>query len=284
MSDRDLLDEHLDEDALTEEDIARLRRDPGLVAQKCTGRAKRPVHLMPERVVKGPWRLDEDRAPLLRELGRAHLMRSWAIPDGSWVLESVLWPDPLSPGDVFVVTPALYTPDALAGAEVSEPVKSASGFGPRMLEVVDRASLGVVRLSDAARRDPEVLVRHPELFEHLIHRFLLGAGDSGLHNMLLVDSVVVGVDLDERRGSWPSTGPWMDLLFKAKPAKALHPYLARSLAQGWDVVDACLTHLAAEIDSEPTREVIEAAGLDLVADASDALEALREVFWDAREV
>ena len=217
---RDVFEEVVDASALTEVEVARLRRDPGIVAQKCTGKAKRPVHLMPDKVVKGPWRRAEDRAPLLREIGRATLMRQWATEGGATVLEPTLWSDPDAPEHVYVVTRALYTSDALDSASISDPVKSASGFGPSQLEVVDRASLGVERVSDLARRDPDVLVRHPEVFEHLIHRFLLGVGDSGLHNMLLVDSVVVGVDLDERRGSWPSTGPWMDLLFKAKPAKA----------------------------------------------------------------
>jgi hypothetical protein len=279
---RDLLEEAVDAEALDDGEVELLRRDPGVVAQKCTGRAKRPVHLMPRKVVKGPWRLVEDRAPLLREVGRAALMRQWATPDGAAVLEPALWPDDASPGHVYVVTRALYTPEALEGADVSAPVSSASGFGPRQLEVVDRASLGVERVSDLARRDPEVLVRHPEVFEHLIHRFLLGAGDSGLHNMLLVDGVVVGVDLDERRGSWPARGPWMELLFKATPARALHPYLARALDEGWRVIDACVTHLIDAVDARETQEVIDAAGLELVEDAAEALEALRGELEGAR--
>jgi hypothetical protein len=252
---------------LSEEMWRALGAERAVVAQKCTGRAKRPVFLFPSAVVKGPWRPEEDADRLNRELGRAALMRYWALPSTPCaVLESCVCEHPQT-GDVYLVTPALYAPPTAARPWVFEGVfRSASAYGPRWLEVVSRASVGVVRVADRVREQPHYLDDAAEVWEHLIHRFLLGCGDSGLHNMLInpANDRAVGVDLDEHRGDERlDPSDWRSLLFKRLPARALMPVIEGSWRAHRPILAAILTQLDARCLDAHSLALLHLHDLDL---------------------
>ena len=250
------------EDALSFEESERLVADTAQVAQKCTGRYKKPVFLFPDKVVKGPWTLPKDCGRLNRELGRAALMRYWALhPPG--VLRPALFER--SGGGVYLVTPALFlSPTSQRPWEIESRCRSVSEVGPRNLEVVARRSLGVVRVSDRVKKDPSYLLDTPEVWEHLIHRYLLRCGDSGLHNMLVrpTDDRAIGLDLDENRHtSREDPRNIFSLLFKSPPAKKLRPVLQKSLLAQREAIDAILTRLKCIHDDKKSRQTLEGHGL-----------------------
>jgi len=249
------------EGLLTEEESSALLAERGRVAQKCTGGAKKPVFLFPDKVVKGPWHLPIDALRLNRELGRSALMRHWALPETECaVLEPALFAHPDNES-VYLVTPALYpkpmSPDAW---EVESVSRSVSKVGPRILEVISRASTGVIRVSDRVRKEPGYLLHSPEIWEHLIHRCILECGDSGLHNMMVAPDTdkAVGVDLDEMRNTHrEKPNEWMTLLFKSPPARKLHPYLQESLDKYQSHIKEVLRRLEGRCFDERSGQILQ---------------------------
>ncbi|MEL6182376.1 MAG: hypothetical protein AAFS10_25695, partial [Myxococcota bacterium] len=237
-------------------------------AQKCTGKAKKPVFLFAHHVVKGPWRLPKDGARLSRELGRAAVMRAWARPEHpDTVLKPSLLRHPDTQG-VYLVTDALHRPETEDHPWVIEAESvSVSLVGPRTLQVVSRASTGVVRVSDRVKAEPEYLQAHPEVWEHLVHRCLLGCGDSGLHNMLVrpSDDRAIGVDLDENRrlqtlDELPEA--WMGLLFKSRPSRKTRDALERARQTHHRWLVGLIAHLGQVCDDDVTRALFEEHGLE----------------------
>lgn len=247
--------------ALSEEEAFALLQPTALVAQKCTGRSKKPVFLFPTKVVKGPWLFPTDRDRLLRELGRSALMEYWALPENPCpVVPPRLFQCPKT-GGVYLVTPALYPPPTEVKPWVIESEsRSVSGVGPAILRVVGRASTGVIRVSDRVAEEPSYLLKHPAIWEHLSHRHLLHCGDSGLHNMLVraSDDHPVGIDLDENRGdpTAPLEPSWEILLFKKPPAKGLFPILLQSLKQYQGTLARILSSLEAKIADTTTAGLL----------------------------
>ena len=250
---------------MTTEEAVILLAEKGHVAQKCTGGAKKPVFLFPDKVVKGPWRLPEDAERLNRELGRALLMRHWALPETEC---PVLLPCLFAHNEnqrVYLVTDALYPLPSNENRWVVESVsKSVSKVGPRILEVISRESTGVVRVSDRVRKQPTFLFEAPEIWEHLIHRCLLKCGDSGLHNMMIQPSTdrVVGVDLDENRNTArEDPSDWTSLLFKSRPAKKLLPFLEQSLEIHREYIARLIGYLEKRCFDSRTSQILQEHGL-----------------------
>ncbi|MBU51559.1 MAG: hypothetical protein CL920_22945 [Deltaproteobacteria bacterium] len=251
------------EDGLCEDELRMLHADVGTVAQKCTGKAKKPVFLFPDKIVKGPWRPEREHQRINRELGRSELMACWSLPEyPSTVLQPSCFAE-IPTGDVYLVWPALY-PSEQAEKWVFQPVcRNVSAVGPRQLRVVERASTGVIRVSDHVKKQPRYLFEHPECWEHLMHRYVLQAGDSGLHNMLIrpSDRRCIGIDYDENRKDDAHCDDWFEMMFKAKPAKSIMPALLESLQVHREHLRVVLTRLEESCASKECQAIAEAHGL-----------------------
>lgn len=246
------------DDCLTSEEAETLLQPVAQVAQKCTGRAKKPVFLLPDKVVKGPWHLPYEANRLRRELGCAALMKHWALPEHPKpVLQASLY-EHTATARVYMVTGALYpAPTAAAPWEIESDSRSVPGVGPRRLLVVSRASTGVVRVSDRLREEPGYLLDAPEVWEHLIHRCLLQCGDSGFHNMLIdpLSERAVGIDLDEKRRDCDADD-WVSMLFKRPPARKLWPMMAASLEVHKATIEAIFARLEERCEDDVSDTIV----------------------------
>lgn len=248
-------------DALSEEEAKGVLKDVAWVAQKCTGRAKKPVFLFPTKVVKGPWDLEKDAHRLRREFACVEWMNAWTLSKESIpVLTPSLYIHPKNQKG-YVVYPALYAGQAHPEEWVLQSEsRSVSNVGPRILKVATRESLKVVRVRDRVQKMPEYLLNHPEIWEHLIHRYVLECGDSGLHNMMIDPNTdcAIGVDLDERRNvENEDSKHWMSLLFKAAPAKKIQPYLIESLALHQAFILDVIEHILRCFQTSETQSLAE---------------------------
>jgi hypothetical protein len=271
-----------DESALSDEEAALLLQTRAYVAQKCTGRAKKPVFLLPRHVVKGPWHLPDEAERINRELGRLALMEHWLCPEGfSQVALPKLFPH-RGNQCVYLVTPALYeapgdgTLEGLAMWDIATSSRSASRFGPRWLDVVARETVGVVRVTDRVQVDPDYLSANPGIWEHLMHRFLLKCGDSGLHNMLVHPACErpVGLDVDENRNvDNERDDEWLSLFFKSRPARRLVPLIEQSWVVHREVIGGIVRHLQQRVFDQRTGELIKMHQLD-VSDLSERMARL----------
>lgn len=237
-----------DQNCLTEAEQQALLAPVATVAQKCTGRAKKPVFLFPTKVVKGLWFLSQegDRVRVQRELGRTALISAWALPNNPCPVVVPRVFAEASQKAVYLVWEALYpAPTPERPWEIESRSQSVSAVGPRTLEVVSRASNGVVRVSDRAKQEPAYLIAAFGIWEHLVHRCLLQCGDSGLHNMLVHPTYdcVVGVDLDEWRNRAEQRDSWWSLLFRKPPAKKWMGYLEQGVQTYAEELQALLAHL-----------------------------------------
>ncbi len=95
------------------------------------------------------------------------------------------------------------------------------------VKFVSRESLGLEqghRMTDANVRNLPWCV-----WIHFAYRFALNVGDSGLHNVLSDGKAVVGIDMDEQRGTVRSEDGLCDLLFSRKPRRELCGFIEQTL-------------------------------------------------------
>lgn len=264
-------EEWFDKDILSQEEADLLKKPRAIVAQKCTGRSKKPVFLLPDKVVKGPWHLPFEKERLNRELGRLALMSYWLSEhEYTNILLPVLYPHEENQR-IYLVTPALYkapgdgTLRGLASWEVATSSRSASAVGPKWLDVIDRSTLGVVRVSDRVGQDPIYVLEQPGVWEHLLHRYILECGDSGLHNMLVAPEThrPVGLDVDEQRNTNNEvTGDWVSCLFKRAPAKRTMPWLERSWRAHQELLRDVIAALTSKAHDDTSTSIARRHDLD----------------------
>jgi len=267
------------DDVLSADDVERLEAPRALVAKKCTGRAKKPVLLFEHMIAKGPWRTYADQRRLRRALGRVALMRHWATdayPDVVRAPRIFRHPN----GDLYWVEPALYDPpDPKHPWRIEEECASASSVGPRILQIVSNTSTRVVNVGHRARVQLTYLDNHPEVWEHLIHRFLVGCGDSGLHNMLVCPASqdAVGIDLDENRSTRPrkpsAAFPWLRMLFRKSPSARILSLLEASRVRHRALLAQTLEHLRQRARDATSQQLAVCYHQDL-SDVEARLDAL----------
>ncbi len=95
------------------------------------------------------------------------------------------------------------------------------------VQFVSRESLGLEQGHRMTHADVRKLPW--SLWIHFAYRFALNIGDSGLHNVLSNGKAVVGIDMDERRGTVSSQSCLCDLLFSRKPQRELCGFIEQTL-------------------------------------------------------
>ena len=180
---------------------------------------KKPVHIVGDRVYKGPYTFDDLR--LINNLRFTYALQQFEetlnLPE--WLRTSLAWQCIGYDGNdgYYLVAPNVGKTGALPFKMVSSkletdvPVVTRGGCVRRVADVENNG-----RLTNEAKL---------AALQHLYFRFLLGIGDSGTHQILIREDfktsgrLIAGVDIEERRGVKENDSR-IDHLFKKAPSKA----------------------------------------------------------------
>ena len=203
--------------SLSSTEMARIKNAPH--AKLKTAVYKKPVHIVGDRVYKGPYTFDDPR--LINNLRFTYALQvleeRLSLPE--WLRTSLAWQCIGYDGNdgYFLVAPNVGKTGALPFKMVSSkletdvPVVTRGGCVRRVADVESNG-----RLTNEAKL---------AALQHLYFRFLLGIGDSGTHQILIREDyktsgrLIAGVDIEERRGVKENDSR-IDHLFKKAPSKA----------------------------------------------------------------
>lgn len=157
------------------------------------------VHMVGDRVLKGPFLLPGKRASLALALFRQHVFSAlWQDNvSGPFVLRS----HPENVDAIFIDMPNLSAVGPDAWQLSSRQEISTSTTSESMRSIVDQQSLGLVEFHEYLRRPTKTTDVCLQAIRHFINRFVIdpSVGDATPRNVVVVNSRAIGIDFEENR-------------------------------------------------------------------------------------
>ena len=173
-----------------------MREHQFVVGQVVTGKHKPVVHLLTDTVVKGPYGV-ESKAPAMVCTRTSQFVRWAGSAEGACVVPSQRYVAADGSGRQFLVT------KNVGRMPTATSTKLYHRWSGRVGVVADRLGNDVVTVSKLLADEHGVLTPQQwrSVFQHLLLRFVMQCGDTGLWNMLLVRSTgrVYGIDFEDCR-------------------------------------------------------------------------------------